>query len=76
LKVVAKRRCAILDKATLLKKGFKILDPNRFMWTLKNIIMINMLSGWRIGRILMRKKTRLLKQGLSFVFDGLANIDA
>jgi hypothetical protein len=46
------------------------------MWTLKNIIMINMLSGWRIGRILMRKKTRLLKQGLSFVFDGLANIDA
>jgi hypothetical protein len=22
-----------LDKATLLEKGIKILDPNRFMWT-------------------------------------------
>jgi hypothetical protein len=31
--VVAKRRCAILDKATLLKKGIKIPDPKQFMWT-------------------------------------------
>jgi hypothetical protein len=27
LKVVAKRRCAILDKATLLDKGIKIPNP-------------------------------------------------
>jgi hypothetical protein len=26
LKVVAKRRCAILDRVTLLEKGTKILD--------------------------------------------------
>jgi len=38
------------------------------MWTQKNIIMISTLSGWRIGRILMRKKIRLLKQGLVPLF--------
>jgi hypothetical protein len=32
-KVAAKRRCAILDKATLLDKGIKIPIPTRFMWT-------------------------------------------
>ncbi len=32
-KVIAKRISAILDKATLLGKGTKILDPKRFMWT-------------------------------------------
>jgi hypothetical protein len=31
--VIAKRRCAILDKVTLLKKGIKIPNPNQFMWT-------------------------------------------
>jgi len=30
---VAKRKCVILDKATLLEKGIKILDPEQFMWT-------------------------------------------
>ncbi len=30
---VAKRRCAILYRATLLEKGIKIPDPDRFMWT-------------------------------------------
>jgi hypothetical protein len=30
--VVAKKRYAVLDKATLLEKGIKILDFNRFMW--------------------------------------------
>jgi len=29
-----KRRCAIMDKATLLDKGIKIPNPKRFMWTL------------------------------------------
>jgi len=33
VEVVMKRRCAILDKATLLEKGIKILDPKRFMRT-------------------------------------------
>jgi hypothetical protein len=30
---IAKRRCTILDKVTLLEKGIKILDLERFMWT-------------------------------------------
>ncbi len=30
---VAKRKCVILERATLLEKGIKILDPERFMWT-------------------------------------------
>jgi len=67
-KVVTKRGHAILDKITL-EKGIKILDTDRFMWTCKqNIFIINMLSRWRIGRILLRKKTRLLKQGLFLCF--------
>ncbi len=32
-KAVAKKRCAILDRATLLKKGIKIPKPKQFMWT-------------------------------------------
>jgi len=31
--VVVKRRHIILDKAKLLEKGIKILDPKHFMWT-------------------------------------------
>ncbi len=31
--MIAKRRHAILDRATLLEKGFKIPDPKCFMWT-------------------------------------------
>jgi len=31
--VVMKRRHVILDKAKLLEKGTKILDPKHFMWT-------------------------------------------
>ncbi len=34
----------------------------------QNKIMINMLSKWRTRRILLRKKTKLLKQGLLFCF--------
>ncbi len=30
---LVKRRRVILDKATLLEKGIKILDLERFMWT-------------------------------------------
>ncbi len=30
---VVKRRCIILDRATLLEKGIKILDLECFMWT-------------------------------------------
>jgi hypothetical protein len=33
VEAIAKRRCAILDRVTLLEKGIKILDPKRFMWT-------------------------------------------
>jgi len=32
LEVVAKRRCIMLDKATFLEKGIKILDLKRFLW--------------------------------------------
>ncbi len=32
-KVVVKRRHIILDRATLLEKGIKILNPKHFMWT-------------------------------------------
>jgi hypothetical protein len=32
-KVVAKRRHTILDKVTLLEKGIKIPNLQRFMWT-------------------------------------------
>jgi hypothetical protein len=35
--------------------------------------MIGMLKGWRIGRILVRKKIGLLKQGLLLVFDELGS---
>jgi hypothetical protein len=42
LEVIAKKRLVILNKATLLKKGTKILDPKRFMWTQTNKIMIGM----------------------------------
>ncbi len=33
LKVVGKRRRAIVDKVTFLDKGIKIPNPKRFMWT-------------------------------------------
>jgi hypothetical protein len=32
-KAIMKRKCAILDRTTLLEKGIKILDLVRFMWT-------------------------------------------
>jgi hypothetical protein len=33
VKAVTKRRCAILDRATFLKKSINIPDPKQFMWT-------------------------------------------
>jgi hypothetical protein len=33
VEAIVKRRCAILDKATLLEKGIKISNLKRFMWT-------------------------------------------
>ncbi len=33
LEAIAKKRCTILDRATLLEKGIKILDLKRFMQT-------------------------------------------
>ncbi len=33
LKAIKRRRHVILNKATILEKGIKILDPERFMWT-------------------------------------------
>ncbi len=33
VEVVAKIKCIILNRVTLLDKGIKILDPKRFMWT-------------------------------------------
>ncbi len=35
LEVVARRRCAILDKTRLLEKGIKISDLELFMWIKK-----------------------------------------
>ncbi len=67
LDVVAKKRHAIMDKATLLEKHIRIPDLEQFMW-IQTEIMINMLRGWSIRKILMRKKTRLLKQGLFLCF--------
>ncbi len=32
-KTIMKKRCAILNKTTLLEKGIKIPNPERFMWT-------------------------------------------
>jgi hypothetical protein len=51
-----------------LEKGIKILDLYNSRGHRWNKTMTNMLSGWRIGRILLRKKTRLLKQGLFLCF--------
>jgi hypothetical protein len=33
LEVIAKRKCAILNRATLLEKGIKIPDLEQFTWT-------------------------------------------
>jgi hypothetical protein len=33
VEAIANRRCTILDRATFLESGIKILDPERFMWT-------------------------------------------
>jgi hypothetical protein len=33
LEIIAKKRHTILGKATLFKKGIKILNRKRFMWT-------------------------------------------
>jgi hypothetical protein len=33
VEAIANRRCTILDRATFLETGIKILDPERFMWT-------------------------------------------
>jgi hypothetical protein len=38
--------------------------------------MINMWSRWKTWRVLLRKKTRLLKQGLFFNFDGMGSTNA
>jgi hypothetical protein len=35
-----------------------------------------MLSGWRIGRMLLKKKTWFLSKIGSFIFDGLGSINA
>jgi hypothetical protein len=32
-KTIAKKKCAILDRTTLMEKGIKIPDPEQFMWT-------------------------------------------
>jgi hypothetical protein len=33
VEAIAKRQCAILDRATIFFKGTKIPDPEHFMWT-------------------------------------------
>jgi hypothetical protein len=33
VEAIVKRRHTILEKASLLEKGIKILDPEGFMWT-------------------------------------------
>jgi hypothetical protein len=62
------KRCAILDKITLLEKGIKIHILSDSCGHKQNKTMTNMWSGWRTGRIFLRKKTRLLKQGLFLCF--------
>jgi hypothetical protein len=61
VEAIVKRRRAILDKATILEKGIKIPDTKPFMWTQTKQNHDKHVSGWRTGRILLRKKTRLLK---------------
>jgi hypothetical protein len=63
-----RKHATIMDIATLLDKGICILDPNRFMWYKPNKTMISMLRGQRIRRTLMKRKSGLLRQGLSFCF--------
>jgi hypothetical protein len=66
--VVIRKRCAILEKITLLEKGIKIHTLSDSCGHKRNKTMTNMWSGWRTRRILLRKKTRLLKQGLFLCF--------
>jgi hypothetical protein len=61
VEAIVKRRHAILDKATLLEKGIKILDIKPFMWTQMKQNHDKYVSGWRIRRILLRKNIGLLK---------------
>ncbi len=68
LNAATKRRHTIMDRVTFLKKGIHILDPKQFMWIQTKLNMIGMLKGWKIGRISMKKKTRLIKQGLFLCF--------
>jgi hypothetical protein len=68
VEAIAKKRRAILDKVTCLEKGIKILDHERFMWTQTKHNYDKHVKQWRIGRILLQKKIRLLKQGLFLCF--------
>ncbi len=56
MEVIVKKRCAILDRATILEKCIKIPDPEQFMWTQTKKTMTSMYSGWRTGRILCGKR--------------------
>jgi hypothetical protein len=61
VKVATRRRCIVLDRATILETNIKIPDPKRIIWTHTKHNYINMWSKWRTRRILLRKKTKLLK---------------
>jgi hypothetical protein len=64
----ARRRTTILDKATLLDKGIRILDLDRFMWIQTKNIYDKHVERLKIGKTLMKRKNGLKKQGLSFYF--------
>jgi hypothetical protein len=61
LEVKVKRRRAILNIFTPLEKGIKIPYLEQFMWTQMKQNYDRHVERMEIGRILLRKKTRLLK---------------
>ncbi len=68
VEAVVRRKGTIMDRATLLEKGIKILDLSYSYGHRQNKSMTNIWSGWRTRRILLRRKTGLLKQGLFLCF--------
>jgi hypothetical protein len=68
LEAVAKRRRDLGKNYIFGKKVLKFQILNDSCGHRRNKTMIGMLNGWKIGRILLRKKTRLLKQGLFLCF--------
>jgi hypothetical protein len=58
----------IMDRAHLWTKAFTFQILTDLCGYKQNRTMISMLKGHRIGRTLVKRKSGLLKQGLSFYF--------